>query len=473
MQSLALLDALPDAACRIDARGVVLEANAAARAHLGEAATPFAKALEQLPRDGAHHAVEYEVASEAGPRHFEARLSPLPQQEALVLVRDITARKQAELALRERDAQFQHLAANITDVLWIRSPDMREVQYVSPGFERIWGRPRQAHYAAPGKWTDYIVEQDRERVAGAFAELTRDRPSLDIEYGIVRTDGELRWVRVRGFQVRDAAGRLIRITGIVTDMTERKRAQEELDAARQAELQIAQLRASHGELEDMMHSLAHDLGAPLIALRSFSQLLAGELAGQLGAKPSHYLERVQANSSLSIQMIEGLLGLDRVMRAPLRAEALDLGQMAHVIAGDLKATVAVQQGLSAQADPVLVRIALRHLLDNAWKFRRPGAHPCIEVGQHTGPGAEPVFFVRDEGMGFDMAYQDKLFRTFQRLHGDSALPGIGVGLVTVSRIVARHGGRVWAESSPGQGATFYFTLPAPSQAPANQASPSR
>lgn len=473
MQPSALFDALPDAACRIDAHGAVVLANAAARAHIAEAAAPFASALAQLQRDGASGAVEYEVGAGAALRHYEARLSALPQGEAIVLVRDITARKQAELALRERDAQFQHLAGNITDVLWIRSPDMREVQYVSPGFERIWGRPMQTHYAAPGKWTDYIVEEDRERVASSFAELTRERPSLDIEYGIVRPDGERRWVRVRGFQVRDAAGRLIRITGIVTDLTERKRAQEELETARQAELQIAQLRASHGELEDLMHSLAHDVGAPLIALRSFSQLLAAELEGQIGGKARHYVERIEANSRLGTQMIEGLLGLDRVMRAPLRLEPLDLGQLAKAAADELKAAVAVQDGLLAQADSVLMQIALRHLVDNACKFRRPGATPLIEVGRQARPDGEPVFYVRDDGIGFDMAYRDKLFRTFQRLHGDSTLPGTGVGLVTVSRIVSRHGGRIWAESSPGRGATFYFTLPAASQAPANQVSPSR
>ncbi len=367
---------------------------------------------------------------------------------------------------------LQHLAAHIDDVLWIRSPDMREVQYVSPGFERIWGRPMQAHYAAPARWTDYIVPEDRERVAAAFDELTRDRPSLDIEYGIVRPDGERRWVRVRGTQVRDDAGRLVRILGIVTDMTERKRAQEELEAARLAELQTARLRASHGELQDLMHSLAHDLSAPLIALRSFSQLLAAELEGRLEGKARHYLERIAANSRLGHQMIEGLLGLDRIMRAPFRPEPLDLSSMMREAAAELQAPVAVHEGLTAEADAVLMRIALRELLDNACKFRRADIAPEIEFGCRAG-GSEPVFYLRDNGAGFDMAYEDKLFRTFQRLHGDSGLPGTGLGLVAVSRILSRHGGRVWAESSPGEGATFYFTLPAGSQAAANQLSPSR
>jgi PAS domain S-box-containing protein len=143
-------------------------------------------------------------------------------------ITDISERKQTENALRESNEKFQQMAANITDVFWIRSPDMREVHYVSPAFEQIWGRPAESVYANPQTWADFILPEDRARVLDVFAALTRDAPSLDVEYRILRPDGQIRWVRVRGFQVRDATGKLIRHTGIVTDITEQRRVEEEL-----------------------------------------------------------------------------------------------------------------------------------------------------------------------------------------------------------------------------------------------------
>jgi len=145
-----------------------------------------------------------------------------------VVLHDITERKRAEKALRESNEKFRQLADNISDAFWIRSPDMREVHYISPAFERIWGRSVESLYADPQQWSDFILPEDRERVLDAFAALTEDARSLDIEYRIVRPDGEIRWIRVRGFHVRDAADKLIRHTGIVTDITERHRAAEEL-----------------------------------------------------------------------------------------------------------------------------------------------------------------------------------------------------------------------------------------------------
>ncbi|HEX9781237.1 MAG TPA: PAS domain S-box protein, partial [Opitutaceae bacterium] len=146
----------------------------------------------------------------------------------LGIQRDITARKQAEIALRESNEKFHQLAENITDVFWIRSPDMREVQYVSPGFERIWGRSTESLYANPKGWTDAIVPQDREPVRAAFATLMEAAPSISIEYRIAQPAGEIRWIHARGFQVRDAGGKLIRLTGIITDITARKQAEQTL-----------------------------------------------------------------------------------------------------------------------------------------------------------------------------------------------------------------------------------------------------
>jgi PAS domain S-box-containing protein len=158
---------------------------------------------------------------------FNAELERRKTNEALQA--ENAERKRAEATLRESDEKFHQLADNITDSFWIRSPDLREVHYISPAFERIWGRSLKSLYANPNQWADFILPEDRERALAAFAALTGDTPSLDIEYRIVRPGGEIRWVHVRGFQVRDAANELIRLTGIVTDITGRKQAEEELN----------------------------------------------------------------------------------------------------------------------------------------------------------------------------------------------------------------------------------------------------
>lgn len=236
---------------------------------------------------------------------------------------------------------------------------------------------------------------------------------------------------------------------------------------------VAQLRASeaallqsHHELETFARSLSHDLRAPLTAMSSFSYLLARELEGNVGGRALHYLSRIKANATVGERLIDGLLSLDGVSRAPMSIEPVELGALSRQLLDEFrsaeperKVTISIREELWADADRSLAQIALRHLLDNAWKFSSTQAAASIEVGSQDGEPGEPVFFVRDNGAGFDMSYADKLFNTFQRLHSDTGRRGAGLGLVTVSRIVRRHGGRVWADSVPGAGATFYFTLP--------------
>ncbi|MDB6151435.1 MAG: putative two-component system sensor protein [Chthoniobacter sp.] len=178
---------------------------------------------------------------------------------------EITARKEMEEALRGSDEKFRHLADNITDAFWIRSPDLREVRYISRGFERIWGRTRESLQTYPHQWTDFILPEDRERVQVAFAELTRDTPSLDLEYCILRPDGERRWIRARGFQVRDAEGTLICLTGIVTDITERRLAEvarERLAAIVEATSDLVSINDPAGHLIYLNGAGRHLLGVP-------------------------------------------------------------------------------------------------------------------------------------------------------------------------------------------------------------------
>jgi len=236
---------------------------------------------------------------------------------------------------------------------------------------------------------------------------------------------------------------------------------------RTRELQTAntQLRAANAELEAFSYSVSHDLRNPLLSIEGFSRLLLKKYGTVLEAEGKDYLERVRTGAQRMGELIDALLGLAQVTRHPLQQEPVDLGAQARTIVNDLRqrdtqreAEVAIQDGLIVQGDAQLLRILLENLLRNAWKFtanRRPAR---IQIGRLSGEEGAAVYFVRDNGVGFDMAEADKLFGMFQRLHGADQFPGTGIGLATVQRIVERHGGRVWAEGVIESGATIFFTL---------------
>ena len=225
-----------------------------------------------------------------------------------------------------------------------------------------------------------------------------------------------------------------------------------------------QLEAANKELESFSYSVSHDLRAPLRSIDGFSQALFEDYGDKLDAQGRSDLQRVRAATQRMAQLIDDMLNLSRVSRGEVRREMVDLSSMVRNIAEELKAAepdrkvdVAIADGIQAEGDVRLLRVLVENLLSNAWKFT--GKHPTakIEFGISQNNG-KPVYFVRDDGAGFDMAYAGKLFGAFQRLHSMSEFNGTGVGLATVQRIVNRHGGKVWAEGTVDQGATFYFTL---------------
>jgi light-regulated signal transduction histidine kinase (bacteriophytochrome) len=222
------------------------------------------------------------------------------------------------------------------------------------------------------------------------------------------------------------------------------------------------LRSSNQELEAFSYSVSHDLRAPLGAIGGFGRALALKLEGHPDERVLHYLERIQAGVEKMEQLIESLLSLAKVARAPLNYGSVDLSAMAREVVEGLRmqhpereVSIQIHDGLVAQGDPRLLRVVLENLVGNAWKFTSRTQAAQVEVGKLEDSGE---LFVRDNGVGFDMAYAGKLFGAFQRLHTESEFPGTGIGLATVQRIVARHQGRVWAESILGQGTTFYFVL---------------
>jgi two-component system NtrC family sensor kinase len=227
---------------------------------------------------------------------------------------------------------------------------------------------------------------------------------------------------------------------------------------------VDELERKNRELEAFSYSVSHDLRAPLRAIDGFSRIVLENSGGTLDAKGREYLQRVCAAAQRMGDLINDLLELSRVGRADLHRRPVDLSDVArHVVAelrkrSDREVEVVIEGGLLADADRRLMQIALENLFGNSWKFTASAAVPKVEFGR-TPNGDTTTYFLRDNGAGFDMAHAEKLFRPFQRLHTDAEFPGTGIGLATVYRIVDRHGGRVWAESAPGCGATFYFTVP--------------
>jgi signal transduction histidine kinase len=233
---------------------------------------------------------------------------------------------------------------------------------------------------------------------------------------------------------------------------------------RRVELRTAELADANRELEAFSYSVSHDLRAPLRAIDGFSKAVLETQGPHLDEKGTHYLHRVRAATQRMAQLIDDLLGLSRVGRRDMVRERIDFSRMAADVAEELRlrhperrVEVDVEPGLHAEADPRLLRILMENLVGNAWKFTGRRQDARIHVDAERG-GPVPVFRVRDNGAGFDMAYADKLFRAFQRLHTETQFEGTGIGLATVHRIVTRHGGRLWAEARPGEGATFHFTL---------------
>lgn len=227
-----------------------------------------------------------------------------------------------------------------------------------------------------------------------------------------------------------------------------------------------QLEAANKELEAFSYSVSHDLRAPLRRMISFAELLAESCADRLDPKEKQFLEQLQTQSRDMGRLIDDLLRLAQITRASMESMPVNLSQLSEEImvqfnsvSGSPSAEIRIEKNLTVLGDPGLLRIALENLLSNAWKFSSKRPNPLIEFGASRDADGTRVFYVRDNGAGFDMRYADKLFAPFQRLHSQREYPGTGVGLATAQRILNKHGGRIWAESAAGQGATFFFSIP--------------
>ncbi|KAF0217726.1 MAG: PAS/PAC sensor signal transduction histidine [Geobacteraceae bacterium] len=384
----------------------------------------------------------------------------------IVNVQDITKRKQAEEALQRNEERFRSLIENALDVITIL--DTRgSIRFQSPSIERVLGYDQEELIGRSA--FELIHPDDRGRAVEVFNQaILNPQQTLTVEFRFLHKDGSWRILEGLGKKLPDKGDG----EGIVVnsrEITERRDAEEEIRRLN-AELEqrvferTAQLAAANKELESFSYSVSHDLRAPLRHIEGFCQILLEENGDNLPPRGKDYLRRVRMASKRMSQLIDDLLNLSRVTRGELRRQTVNLSRMARDIAAEYgqvqperRVTFKIADEIAAFGDPRLLRVVLDNLLGNAWKYTGKQEQATIEFGI-TEVNGNSVWFVRDDGVGFDMTYADKLFGTFQRLHRMDEFEGTGIGLATVKRIIHRHGGRVWAEGEVGKGATFYFAL---------------
>ncbi len=376
---------------------------------------------------------------------------------------DITERKQAELALRETRDYLDNLLnyANAPIIVW--DPDLRITKF-NRAFQRLTGRSEAE--ALGQQLAILFPERSSEESLSHIRRATTGERWESVEIPILRVDGVVRTVLWNSANIHAPGGQeLLATIAQGQDITERKEAEEAVrklnDTLRQ---RAAELEVANKELEAFAYSVSHDLRTPLRSIDGFSLALLEDYWDRIDDQGKDYLNRVREASQTMGQLIDDMLDLSRVTRAEMHWKKVDLSGMARRIAanlqeGDPKRSVelAIASDIQAYGDPALLRAVLENLLGNAWKFTGKRDRARIEFGAGREDGRR-VFFVRDNGVGFDPNFADRMFEPFQRLHRKKDFPGTGIGLATVKRIVNRHGGLIWAENMVGGGATFHFTL---------------
>ena len=373
----------------------------------------------------------------------------------------------AEEALCSSEERFHRALENIPDVVVIYDRDLR-IQYINPATLQISGRPI----------SDFIGWKEEEiwppEVYGVYLPTLREsletRTIRSLETDLDLPGNGIKNLRITCVPLLDEEGEVREVLGITHDFTDRKLAEEEIrrlniDLEQRVLERTAQLEATNWELEAFSYSVSHDLRAPLRAINGFTRILLDDYTGKLDSEGQRLFHIIQDNAHKMGQLIDDLLTFSRAGRYDIRPSRIEMTAMAHSIFHEVvlekemgKISLSVHPLPDAWGDSTLIRQVWSNLLSNAVKFASKNERVNIEVGCRK-EELEYVYWVKDNGVGFDMQYSHKLFGVFQRLHKSDEFEGTGVGLALVQRIIHRHGGRVWGEGEVGKGATFYFTVP--------------
>ena len=478
-----LYDLAPVGYCTISAQGMILEANLTAAILLNVARgkmmnQPLTRFIlkedqdvyylhrKQLLDTGEPQTCELRMVKKDGPVFWVHLAAAATNDKSgatvcRVVMSDITERKKAEESLRESENRLraQYNGNPIPTFTWQKQGNEFILTDLNDSAKTITGRQGNSFLGRQAS----KMYKSRQEILG----------------NLQRCFDEKRIIRIESRSKHFMPGKFVVITFVfvppdlimvhMEDITERKQTEEYLKKYREHLEELVRehtikLEASNKELEAFSYSASHDLRAPLRSIDGFSQALLEDCEDKLDIQGKDYLIRIRAATKRMANLIEDLLQLSRLTRTEMNIEKINLTQIARSVIDELQKSqpqrhveIKIANGLEDTADSRLMRITLDNLLGNAWKFTEKQTETVIEFGC-TKEGGKKIYFIRDNGAGFDMAYVDKLFAPFQRLHTEEEFPGTGIGLALVRRIIHRHGGKVWTEGQTGKGATFYFSL---------------
>ena len=388
--------------------------------------------------------------------------------EVIVTFIDITERKRMEETLYEQQQVFRTLVENSPDIIARYDHDCKRT-YVNPVYLKAAEIPQQELLNVTPTQISPLPAASAEALQNLLREVIDNGVAGVIDVIWPRKDNIDHWYNIYASPEFDRDGKVVSVITISRDITSRKQVEKEiLQLNMELEQRVAertsQLETINKELEAFAYSVSHDLRAPLSGIDGFSQALIDDYKDKLDEQGINYLNRVRSAAQRMALLIDDMLSLSRVSRNEMSIQQVNLSEMFREIAEDLhetqperKVRFVIQKGIIVQGDSRMLRIVLENLTGNAWKFTSKHPEARIEFGMKL-QNETPVYFISDDGAGFDMNYADKLFGAFQRLHSEKEFPGTGIGLATVQRIIHRHGGKVWAKGEVEKGATFNFTI---------------
>ncbi|HEX7534979.1 MAG TPA: PAS domain-containing protein, partial [Syntrophales bacterium] len=432
---------------------------AAVQAHL-DGHAPYAEDYRVLMKDGTFRWWSARGAVERMPDGKPVRW--------IGTVTDITERKRAEEALKISKERLVFATEGANLGIWNWDTVTGELIW-SDKCKELFGIPHDETMSYP-RFSDALHPDDRDRTDKAVNDALENHKDYDIEYRSLWPDESIHWLAAKGRGFYDATGKAVRLEGIVLDIAESKRKEEEIrklnaELEERVAIRTSQLETTNKELEAFSYSVSHDLRAPLRHVSGYVELLHKHFQSDLPKKGQHYLNSISDSVRIMGMLIDDLLQFSKTGRMEMHQSYFDMNEIVKEVIESLRKDNpdrniewVVEKLASVNGDEAMLRVVWMNLLSNAVKFTRTRKKARIEIGVRE-ENKELEFFVRDNGVGFDMQYAQKLFGVFQRLHPTEEFEGTGIGLANVHRIILRQGGRTWAEAEPDKGAVFYFSIP--------------